>query len=130
MRKVLRKSCQRESFRNFFPLFSRKIFQKSGYRILLGIFGVACLISLYVKDLFLFAWMVLVFVIPFLLPSRLEEEIYNLNFGTLKHLGSTVFLVLFYYCWRKRHRGWWVEVLCVFAFYTSIGLGMIVLAPA
>ena len=95
MRKVLRKSCQRESFRHFFPLFSRKIFQKSGYRILLGIFGVACLISLYVKDLFLFAWMVLVFVIPFLLPSRLEEEIYNLNFGTLKHLGSTVFLVLF-----------------------------------
>jgi hypothetical protein len=110
-------------------VFRRKIFQAPGYRIFLGILGMGCLISFYFKHLFVFVLMVGVWAMPLLLPFRIQE-IYALDFWALNNLLSALVLVLFCYCWRKRHHGWWVEVLCVLTFYAAIGLGTMGIGPA
>ena len=113
-------------------LINKTLFQKPGYRIWLGIFGVACLVSLYFQRLVVFILILLmglgVWVMPLFLPFRIQD-IYNLNIYAMGHLLSVCCLFLFLYCWRKRHRGWQIEVLCVLTFCAAIGLGMVSALP-
>ncbi len=113
-------------------LLNKTLFQKPRYRIWLGIFGVACLVSLYFQRLVVFISILLmglgVWVMPFVLPFRIQE-IADLNLYAITHFFCVFFLVLFWYCWRKRHRGWPFEVLCVLTFCAAIGLGMVSALP-
>lgn len=110
-------------------LFHHRVLQNPGYRIVLAIFGMACLISLYLQHLFVFVLMVGVWGLPLMLPFRIQE-LAHLDFWALNNLSSALCLGLFCYCWRHRQQRWWVEVLCVLIFYAAIGFGAMGIGPA
>jgi hypothetical protein len=96
-------------------LFHKKIFQKPSYRILLGILGVALLISLYFRHLFVFPLMTATIVLPIRAPFLLFSK--SISLYEMAAFANFVLLGLCYVAWRKRRHAWWVEVLCVLAFY-------------
>ncbi len=110
--------------------FNKPLFQKPGYRIWFGVFCVFFLISLYFQDVRVFPLMLLmgigIWIMPLLLLLlvffTLIQDINILNILSLNLVWSMCLLFLFCYCWRNRHRGWQVQVLCVLIFCWAVGL--------
>ena len=121
-------------FNDLSAFFNKPLFQKPGYRIWFGVFCVFFLISLYFQDVRVFPLMLLmgigIWIIPllllllvfFTLILSLIKDINILNILSLNLVWSTCLLFLFCYCWRNRHRGWQVQVLCVLIFCWAVGL--------